>query len=88
MASGNNSRKKWICLDCKQDTGRMNEHYFIETATWLSVVDSTVGMLCIGCLEARLGRKLLPSDFPGVTINSPKYGNKSQRLLDRLTNKS
>jgi len=83
MACGN--RKKWICLDCSQDTGRMNEHYFIQTETWLSVVGSKIGMLCVGCLESRLGRKLLPKDFPDVTINNPKYGNKSQRLLDRLT---
>lgn len=62
----------------------MNEHYFIHTETWLKVVGSIVGMLCIGCLESRLGRKLNCLDFPAVTINSPKHGNKSQRLLDRL----
>lgn len=65
----------------------MNEHYFIHTETWFSVVGSIVGMLCVGCLENRLGRKLTPKDFPDVTINSPKHGNKSQRLLDRIKGK-
>ena len=79
-----NSRKKWICLDCLQDTGRMNEHYFVHTDIWLSVTKSISGMLCIGCLENRLGRKLNHLDFPEVTINNPKHGNKSLRLLERL----
>jgi hypothetical protein len=79
------SRKKWLCLDCGVDTGKANEHYFINTETWLKVVGSIVGMLCVGCLETRLGRKLNKQDFPDVTINSPKYGNKSLRLLNRLT---
>lgn len=63
----------------------MNEHYFIHTDVWLSVVGSIKGMLCVGCLEKRLGRKLTKNDFPVITINSPKFGNKSQRLLDMLT---
>lgn len=81
------SRKKWLCLDCGEDTGKMNEHYFIHTETWLSVVGSTVGMLCVSCLETRLGRKLVASDFPCVTINHPKHGAKSKKLLDRLLSK-
>lgn len=41
-------------------------------------------MLCVCCLEMRLGRKLQPKDFPNVTINSPKYEPKSQRLMNRM----
>ena len=29
----------------------------------------TRGMLCIGCLEERLGRKLRPADFSDVPLN-------------------
>lgn len=65
----------------------MNEHYFVQTETWISAVGSIVGMLCVGCLETRIGRKLVCSDFPDVTINNPKFGNKSTRLLDRLLQK-
>jgi hypothetical protein len=80
------SRRKWLCLDCCVDTGKANEHYFINTDLWMKVVGSIVGMLCVGCLETRIGRQLNKSDFPDVTINSPKHGNKSQRLLSRLLN--
>lgn len=80
------SRRKFLCLDCKVDTGKAHEHYFINTDTWLSVVDSPIGMLCVGCLEHRLGRELNSSDFPDVTINNPKFEPKSQRLMSRLAN--
>ncbi|NNH75258.1 hypothetical protein HLB23_36320 [Nocardia uniformis] len=41
-------------------------------------------ILCIGCLEERLGRLLLHTDFPPAVLNQPDYGNHSQRLQDRL----
>jgi len=83
----NNSRKKWFCLDCQVDTGKIYEHYFIHLETWLSVVGSKEGMLCVECLEKRLKRTLTKEDFPKVTINDPKYAKKmSQRLIDRLIN--
>ena len=31
------------------------------------------GMLCVGCLEARLGRRLTPSDFTGVPLNEQPF---------------
>ena len=77
------SRKRFLCLDCKQDTGKMNEFYFINTSLWLSVVKDVTGMLCIGCLENRLGRQLVSSDFTQCFLNS-NTGKKSLRLLDRL----
>ena len=82
--SSKNNRTKWICLDCQVDTGKIYEHYFINLDTWLSVVGSKTGMLCIGCLEQRLQRKLNKEDFPKVTINDPKYSKMSLRLLSRL----
>ena len=79
-----NSRSKFLCLDCQVDTGKIYEHYFINTDTWMSVVGSKTGMLCISCIEQRLKRKLVASDFPDVTINNPKYAKMSLRLLDRI----
>ena len=78
------SRSKWLCLDCKVDTGKIAEHYFIQTDIWMKIVGSNKGMLCVGCLETRLGRKLTSFDFTACTINSPKYEAKSSRLLERL----
>lgn len=78
------SRAKWACLDCHVDTGRLYEHYFIETETWMSIVGSNQGMLCIGCAEKRLKRKLNRKDFPDVHINNPKLYIMSSRLLSRI----
>lgn len=80
------SRRVFLCLDCGQDTGKMGEYYFICTSLWLSVVGSKKGMLCIGCLEARLGRELTAADFTGAYINQPGYPIcRSARLTSRLT---
>jgi hypothetical protein len=75
---------KFICLDCQIDTSKIGEHYFIKTDLWLSVVSSKKGMLCIGCLERRLGRKLTKNDFTKCYINNPKFSGMSKRLLNRL----
>lgn len=78
------SRRKFLCIDCKIDTGKIHEHYFIKTDLWLKLVGSKIGMLCIGCIEKRLGRELIPIDFENVWINNPKYEMKSERLMKRL----
>lgn len=78
------SRRKFLCVGCSVDTGRINEFYFIKTEIWLSVMPSTKGMLCIGCLEGRLGRRLQKDDFTNAFINSVQFSNKSERLLSRL----
>lgn len=78
------SRKKWKCLDCNVDTGKIYEHYFINLQTWLSVVNSKNGMLCIGCLETRLNRQLNKHDFTNCHINNPKLNRMSLRLIEAL----
>lgn len=79
-------RKKWLCLDCGIDTGHAKEHYFIDLTLWLSAVGSKQGMLCIGCLETRIGRELKAGDFTNAYINDPKRNSMSTRLLERITN--
>lgn len=78
------SRQRFLCLDCEQDTGKMYEFYFVHTELWLSAVGSKDGMLCIGCLEARLGRMLDSHDFTDCMINKLSYSMKSDRLLRRI----
>lgn len=78
------SRRKFLCLDCGVDTGKIGEHYFIKTTLWIQAVGSIHGMLCIEHLEKRLGRMLVASDFECVSINDPKYSKKSQRLMNRM----
>jgi hypothetical protein len=41
--------------------------------------------LCIGCLEQRIGRKLVSTDFPSdIPINWPEMFERSARLLERM----
>lgn len=79
-----NSRRKWKCLDCGVDTGKIREHYFVTTDLWMSAVGSVRGMLCVQHLEERIGRALVPSDFPDVHINNPLLYEMSDRLRSRL----
>lgn len=76
--------KKWLCLDCKRDTGQLGEHYFVNTELWMKAVGSNQGMLCVGCLESRIGRKLVASDFTDCYINDPRKNPMSNRLKERL----
>lgn len=74
-------------MDCNVDTGKIGEHYFVHTELWLKVTKSIQGMLCIGCLEKRLGRELTKEDFVDCYINNPKNGGMSFRLINRLNGK-
>lgn len=78
------SRKKFICLDCGVDTGAIYEHYMLVDSTWYLIHDSKTGMLCIGCVEIRLGRQLNSNDFNNSYLNNPSTAPKSVRLIERM----
>ena len=42
-------------------------------------------ILCIGCLEQRLGHTLMSCDFTSEPVNNPSDPDMSDRLRDRLT---
>lgn len=56
------------------------------TRTEYEAVYSTGGMLCIGCIEARLGRELTAADFSPAPINTGIWHDQSERLATRLLN--
>jgi hypothetical protein len=52
---------------------------------WEELVPEHEGMLCIGCLETRLGRKLTAADFTDCRLNDLGWvEERSDRLYDRL----
>jgi hypothetical protein len=55
------------CVDCDVDTLGTGELYMVHDDVW--PLDKLGGMMCIGCLEARIGRRLTPEDFTDVPIN-------------------
>lgn len=77
-------RHKFICLDCGVDTGQIHEHYMLHDKVWLTVAPKR-GMLCIGCIEYRLGRELSAQDFNDSYLNRPQTAPQSLRLRNRLT---
>lgn len=78
------SRKKFLCLDCGVDTGRIGEHYMLINETWSLTGLGPIGMLCIEHVEERIGRQLVPADFNDSYLNNARTGIMSQRLADRM----
>jgi hypothetical protein len=82
-------RRPWqdafICVDCSVNTSDLGEYYMVQNLVWQQVgMTPDGGMLCIGCLESRLGRCLGPDDFVDAPINYVGWSYKSDRFLDRL----
>lgn len=77
------------CVDCGVDTFArgVDEYYMVHNEVWAAAgMLPRGGMLCIGCLEARLGRWLTAADFAPVPVNDLRRGWRgSARLLSRLT---
>lgn len=75
----------WHCLDCEVHCRKIDEYYMVNDNIWFEYVPEHDGMLCLGCLEERMQRKLSKSDFTDAPINSPGIQKMSQRYLDRLS---
>lgn len=73
------------CKDCGINTNDIDEYYMVLDSIWLeSGMDKDGGMLCLECLEIRIGRRLIGADFKdGLPINEGFFP-RSERMLDRL----
>lgn len=71
-----------MCDGCGRDTvASPFEWYTVHDQIWAETgLDTHDAVLCVGCLERRLGRHLQPKDFPDVPTNEPRV---NERLLDR-----
>jgi hypothetical protein len=86
-----------LCRDCGWDTcsdkpGDRTEWYTVHDSVWRAAGMRGGGQLCIGCLEARLGRRLARADFVDNMLNDleiqdewPSWSWRSERLIDRLS---
>jgi hypothetical protein len=75
---------EFLCLDCTVDTCESGEYYIVRDAVWLAVNPNNKGMLCISCLEQRLGRELTSEDFAWVPLNLIQMFQGSDRLKARV----
>ena len=76
----------FACLDCGFDchSDEGGEYYMVHDRVWKEARPEDWGMLCVGCLEKRLGRRLTPRDFTGAPVNNPHVKRKSDRILSRM----
>lgn len=73
------------CMDCDVHTVDIDEYYMLKKEIWLSIVPEDRGMLCISCVDKRLGRKLTPEDFSDCLLNEEEYHQaRSDKLKDRM----
>lgn len=73
----------FVCRDCGVNTALNEEYYMLTTEVWRETVPDLVGMLCINCIELRLGRQLWPEDFMDSPINY-MHSVLSARVLSRF----
>lgn len=88
-------RSRGHCRKCGVNTRDIGEYYSLHNEVWQGVVDrwkipadkyGNVGMICIGCFEQLLGRRLTPQDFRDCEINrlDCQWNIKSDRLCERI----
>ena len=67
-----------LCDDCEVDVTKIFEYYVLEDSVW----PKDASILCIGCVEKRLDRRLSREDF------KPCFGNyvwkQSKRFQERF----
>jgi hypothetical protein len=75
-----------ICLDCGVDTNAIHEIYMLGDKVWRTANVGEAEMLCVGCCERRLGRRLRRADFRSYMIVALERGvmTFSERLRDRM----
>lgn len=90
------------CFDCAVDTlpldyGHDAEYYMVTDDLWQRATSDWPGSrrryLCVGCIEARIGRELTPADFKDCNVNDLAFSRmqrwawswRTARLVSRLT---
>ena len=80
--------KSEFCALCEVNTREIHEYYMVHADIWQKH-GAGYGMLCVGCLEDRMGRRLSAEDFTDAPVNTDPEDNhwkRSPRLRDRLNN--
>lgn len=90
VVEGDEFASTFRCQDCNVDTIEIKEYYMVSDACWRrSGMQCFGGILCIGCLETRLGKKLKAINFKDCALNWRNLtipDMASTRLLSRLMN--
>lgn len=60
---------RFACQDCMAGTAEESDYYMVHTHVWSQAHPKHFGMLCLPCLQQRLGRRLKLNDFTNAPIN-------------------
>ena len=64
-------KRRWrrqFCLDCARDTYKLEHYYMVRDKMWAAAgMKPDGGMLCLDCLQHRLGYRLKLSDFTAIS---------------------
>lgn len=72
------------CIDCSVSTFQ-SEYYMVHNHLWHRAgMGANDGMLCILCLESRLGRLLTEHDFTPAPVNYMFFAKNSDRFPNGL----
>ena len=81
----NPADRKWLCLDCSRNLLEPGGDYFmLQNHLWRELVPRSErhGMLCLACVERRLGRALNPGDFMPRDSTQPAHPLEGPMTLD------
>lgn len=66
----NTKKSLWKCMECHINTFASGHYYMLKDNLWKQITSNYFkghlhekGMLCLNCVEKRLGRKLQEEDF-------------------------
>lgn len=80
-------RHDFTCDDCGADLLAPNGHewFMLFDEVWnMTGLGRGGGVLCVGCIEERIGRHLTECDFdPTLEINTPSTSDSDRLLLRR-----
>lgn len=72
------------CHDCKRDTIDIGHYYMVHDDVWAaSGLGKCDGMLCLDCLQGRIGRWLTIEDFRPTDDDNRDFWRGCDRMLPR-----
>jgi hypothetical protein len=72
------------CSGCGENVVRIDEYAYMTTDEVWAAAGDPGGYWCIGCLEERLGRQLVPEDFADLPLTTSSDHDRSDRLQSRI----
>lgn len=78
-----NDLEMFGCKDCGICTLCISEYYMVTDEVW-EAAGLDKGMVCIACLEARIGKTLTATDFTDCPLNIDSGWARSDKLASRL----